>query len=221
MHLEDRALRVVNRLQEKYPEVKSQLNWTDPWHLLVSTILSTQCTDKRVNQVTPVFFKNWPTIDSLSQADPEEVERVIHSTGLYRNKAKNLINTAKKLVAEFNATVPSNMQDLLALPGVARKTANIVLSQAFSLNAGIAVDTHVKRISYRLGFTRSKNPDKVEKDLQSIFPHAKWANLNLLFVSLGRDICTAQRPLCPDCMLTDICPKHIYHKQEIDKTKHS
>lgn len=200
------ATTILQRLQEKYPEVEAALQWDNPWHLLVSTILSTQCTDKRVNQVTPVFFSRWPTIKSLSEADRSEVENVIRSTGLYRNKARNLVSTAKKLVKDFHTEVPSNMPDLLTLPGVARKTANIVLSQGFAINSGIAVDTHVKRISNRLGLTGSQDQDKVERDLQAVFPQKYWGELNLLFVTFGRDVCTARKPLCHVCPLWDICP---------------
>jgi len=202
----DIAATVMKRLQERYPKAGTELNWENPWHLLVSTILATQCTDKRVNQVTPVLFSRWPTIQSLAKADTSEVEKVIRSTGLYRNKSKNLVSTAQKLVNDFNAKVPSNMQALLTLPGVARKTANIVLSQGFSINSGIAVDTHVNRISNRLGLTNSQDQNKVERDLQAVFPRDLWGELNLLFVTFGREICTARSPLCSGCPLRDICP---------------
>ena len=202
----DIAATIMKRLQEKYPQAGTELNWKNPWHLLVSTILATQCTDKRVNQVTPVFFSRWPTIQALAEADTSEVEKVIRSTGLYRNKSRNLVSTAQKLVNDFDAKVPSNMQALLTLPGVARKTANIVLSQGFSINSGIAVDTHVNRISNRLGLTHSQDQNKVERDLQAVFPRDHWGELNLLFVTFGREVCIARIPLCSGCLLRDICP---------------
>jgi endonuclease-3 len=202
-----RAETVLHRLRRRYPRVRSQLTWNSPWELLVSTILAAQCTDTRVNAVTPRFFSRWPTIADLAQAEQSEVEEIIRSTGLYRNKTKNLIQSARKLVENYDAQVPSTMQDLLTLPGVARKTANIVLSHGFGRHEGIAVDTHVKRVSYRLGLTRSKDPGKIEHDLMPLFPRPAWGEINHLLVWFGREVCQARSPKCSQCILTDICPR--------------
>lgn len=201
------SLKILEILKKRYPNPKTKLHWKSPWELLVATILAAQCTDDRVNEVTPKFFKKWPTVSSLSEAKQSDVEKVIYPTGFYRNKAKFLILSAQKIMAEFNGEVPSTMEDLLKLPGVARKTANIVLSNCFGKNEGIAVDTHVKRISYRLGLTNSKNPDKIEKDLMKLFPQKDWHLVNHLFVWYGRDICKARSPKCEICELSSLCPK--------------
>ncbi len=207
MNLKDRALKILEILKKRYPDPKTKLNWKTPWELLVATILAAQCTDDRVNKVTPMFFKKWPTIKALSEAKNEEVEKVIYSTGCYKNKARFLIESAKKIINKFNGEVPNTMEDLLKLPGVARKTANIVLSNCFSKNEGIAVDTHVKRLSFRLGLTSSKNPHVIEKDLMSLFPRSEWHLVNHLLVWFGRDVCTARSPRCNNCELEHLCPK--------------
>jgi len=202
------VLEIIDRLKKRYP-LTTALKWKNCWELLVVTVLSAQCTDQRVNQVTPVFFAKWPDPASLAKADLQEIEEVIRSTGFFRNKAKNLLATAKKLQAEHNGQVPSSMQELLALPGVARKTANIILGNCFGLQEGIAVDTHVKRIAYRLGLTKEKSPLKIEKDLMQIVPRAEWSNFNHLLVYFGRDICKARKPECAKCMLADLCPREL------------
>ncbi len=207
MDKRERAIKIVGILEKRYPNPRTKLKWETPWELLVATILAAQCTDDRVNKVTPLFFKKWPTIESLAKADNEEVEEVIRSTGFFRNKAKNLIGAAKKIMSDYNGKVPSSMEKLLSLPGVARKTANIVLSNCFSINEGIAVDTHVKRLSYRLGLTDSKNPNVIEKDLMGIFPKNKWHLINHLFVWYGRDVCRARTPLCDKCEIRKFCPQ--------------
>ncbi|MFO7801203.1 MAG: endonuclease III [Desulfovermiculus sp.] len=203
----DRAAAVLHRLRDRYPQVKSQLRWRSAWELLVATVLAAQCTDTRVNAVTPVFFAQWPTIQDLAQADVVEVQEVIRSTGLYRNKAKHLIQAARKLVHNHQGRVPSTMPELTSLPGVARKTANIVLSHAFGVHEGIAVDTHVKRLSLRLGLTGSHNPDKIELDLMPLFPRPAWGEINHLLVWYGREVCTARSPRCSACILSDLCPR--------------
>ena len=203
----DRAASVLCRLRERYPQVKSQLRWRSPWELLVATILAAQCTDTRVNAVTPAFFAQWPTIQDLAEADVVEVQEVIRSTGLYRNKAKHLIQAARKLVHSYHGQVPWTMPELTSLPGVARKTANIVLSHAFGVHEGIAVDTHVKRLSLRLGLTVSQNPEKIERDLMPLFPRPAWGEINHLLVWYGREICTARSPRCSACILADLCPR--------------
>lgn len=207
MNKKKKATKILSRLRNIYPNRQTMLNWKNPWELLVSTVLAAQCTDKRVNQVTPNFFARWPTIESLASTPPNEVEDVIRSTGFFRNKAKNLIACAQKIVQNYEGKVPQNMNELLSLPGIARKTANIILSNAFGINAGIAVDTHVKRLSYRLGLSNSTNPNIIEKDLQKLFPKDSWGEINHLLVNFGRDICKARRPECAQCMLNDICSK--------------
>ncbi len=202
-----RAQIVLDRLRQRYPQVRSQLEWRSPWELLVATVLAAQCTDTRVNAVTPVLFAKWPTVQDLAQADLSQVEEVIRSTGLYRSKARNLIQTARTLVEAHGSRVPANMQDLLTLPGVARKTANIVLSHGFGIHEGIAVDTHVKRLSFRLGLTRSQDPKKIESDLMPLFPSSAWGEINHLLVWYGREVCRARSPRCRECILSDICPR--------------
>jgi endonuclease-3 len=202
-----RAQIILNRLRQRYPQVRSQLEWRSPWELLVATVLAAQCTDTRVNAVTPVLFAKWPTIQDLAQADLSQVEEVIRSTGLYRSKARNLIQTARTLVEAHGSRVPATMQDLLSLPGVARKTANIVLSHGFGIHEGIAVDTHVKRLSFRLGLTRSQDPKKIEGDLMPLFPSSAWGEINHLLVWYGREVCRARSPRCEECILSDICPQ--------------
>jgi len=199
---------IIQRLKKHYP-LRTALRWQNCWQLLVATILSAQCTDERVNKVTPLFFAKWPDPASLAKADLHEIEEVIRSTGFFRNKAKNLLATAKKLQAEHNGQVPSSMQELLALPGVARKTANIILGNCFGLQEGIAVDTHVKRIAYRLGLTQEKSPLKIEQDLMQIVPRSEWSNFNHLLVYFGREICKARKPECAKCILADICPREL------------
>ena len=207
MNKKKRAKLVLERLKERYPHPQSNLQWTSPWELLVATVLATQCTDERVNIVLPDFFEHYPSIDSLAEANIAEVEQIIRSTGLYRNKAKNLVQSAKILVDKHNSQVPDSMQELLALPGVARKTANIILYNAFNKNEGVAVDTHVKRLSFRLGFTDSQNQQQIEKDLMQLFDREYWGMLNHLLVFYGRDVCKARNPQCQQCEFLAICPQ--------------
>lgn len=207
MDKKKRALTVLKRLSKLYPQVRSQLKWNSPWELLVATILSAQCTDKKVNQVLPDFFLNWPKLNDLARASQSEVELIIRPTGVFRNKAKNLIQTAQLLETKFDSQIPSSMSELINLPGVGRKTANIILSNGFGINEGIAIDTHVKRLSYRLGLTQSFNPNQIEKDLEPLFPQKDWGKLNHLLVWFGRDTCKAVHPLCLTCQLNDICPR--------------
>ena len=173
----------------------------------MATALSAQCTDERVNMVTPVLFATWPDVASMAGADPGEVEKVIYSTGFYKNKTKNLIHAARTIMENFAGQVPQTMQELITLGGVARKTANIVLSNAFDIHEGIAVDTHVKRISMRLGFTESTNPVRIEKDLMPLFPQKQWGDINHCMVLFGREVCKARGPLCGECELGDVCPR--------------
>lgn len=207
MHKEQRAQLILQSLKKRYPQPASNLNWKTPWELLVATVLAAQCTDERVNLVLPDFLKSYPDIESLAQADIEDVEKMIRSTGLYRNKAKNLVQSAKILVDKHQGTVPAAMQDLLTLPGVARKTANIILYNAFNQNEGVAVDTHVKRLAFRLGLTDSQNQHQIEKDLMQLYAPGYWGMLNHLLVFFGREVCKARKPLCRQCELVSICPQ--------------
>lgn len=202
-----RAALVVERLAARYPHPETHLNARDAWELTVATVLAAQCTDKRVNMVTPELFARWPSPADLAQADTGELEQVIRSTGFYHNKAKNLIAAAKRVTEAFHGAVPSTMAELVTLPGVARKTANVVLWGAYGINEGIAVDTHVGRISFRLGLTVHKDPVKVEKDLMELFPRPEWGNVNHRMVWFGRDVCDARKPACGQCELEDICPR--------------
>ncbi len=202
-----RAGEVVIRLSKLYPDPMPALDYKTPWELLVATVLAAQCTDARVNIVTPHLFERWPGPKELAEADTADLEQVIRSTGFFRQKSKNLIASAKRVTHEWDGQLPRNMADLTSLPGVARKTANIVLSNAFGIHDGIAVDTHVKRISNRLGFTVSDNPVVIEKDLMPLIERERWGDFNHYLVLYGRSVCKARKPLCSDCVLDDICPK--------------
>lgn len=206
-HLFQRALEVVRLLELRYPDPTPLLQAADPWQLLVATVLAAQCTDARVNLVTPVFFARWPDPAALADAPVEEVEDVIHSTGCFRNKARNLVGAAKKIMADYGGQVPRSMEELTQLPGVARKTANIILWGAFGRNDGIAVDTHVKRITFRLGLTTYVDPPRIEKDLMRLFPQPTWGDMNHRLVWFGRDVCDARRPFCSGCEMASFCPR--------------
>lgn len=202
-----RSLNLIKRLKELYPDSKCSLNYRNPYELLVATILSAQCTDARVNQVTPRFFERFPTPLELSKGQTEEVEKLIQSTGFYRNKAKSLLGTASKIVSQFQGQVPQNIESLVHLPGVGRKTANVVLGNAFGRPGGVVVDTHVGRLSQRLGLSRSITPEKIERDLNGIIPESFWTEFPHLMISHGRAICRSQRPLCKTCPIVDLCPR--------------
>lgn len=197
---------IFSRLKKHYPASKIILNFSNEWELLVAVMLSAQCTDIMVNKVTEKLFKKYRTISDYADADIHELEQDIRSTGFYRNKAKNLKNTAIKILSGYNGEVPNTMEALLTLPGVARKTANVVLSNAFHINSGIAVDTHVSRLSQRLGLTTNTTPEKIEKDLMHDFPQDEWNKITYLLIEHGRVICKAQNPKCDQCVLSDICP---------------
>ncbi len=202
-----RAQFILAQLTARYPNPGTMLNWKTPWELLCATVLAAQCTDARVNKVTPEFFRRWPGPAELAQAPLEEIENVIHSTGFFRNKAKNLKETAQKVMDEHGGETPRTMEELVELPGVARKTANIVLSSAYGQNQGIAVDTHVRRLAFRLGLTESDIPPRIEKDLMPLFPQERWGDVNHYLVLLGREVCTARKPQCHVCPLATACPK--------------
>lgn len=202
----ERAREILSRLKALYPDATCSLSYSSPVQLLVATILSAQCTDKRVNQVTPALFNRFPDAASLANADLVELEGLIRSTGFYRHKAKNIQGACRIIVNEFNSVVPNQMEQLLRLPGVARKTANVVLAHAYGINAGVTVDTHVKRLSQRLGLTEHKDPIHIEKDLMVLLPQPDWENWSIRLIYHGRAICKARSPDCIACQLADICP---------------
>jgi endonuclease-3 len=201
-----RLLKIIELLEKEYPKTKIALHYSNPLEILVATILSAQCTDKRVNLVTPSLFKKYKTAKDYANADLAELEQDIRSTGFYRNKAKNIKNAGRMIVERFDSQVPQTMEEILMLPGVARKTANIVLSNAYDVIMGIAVDTHVRRLSKRLGLTENTNPDKIEKDLMQIVPKSHWKRITNLLISHGRAVCDARKPKCDICCLNKICP---------------
>lgn len=204
--LRARASLIVKQLRTLYPDAHCELDYRNPYQLLVATILSAQCTDVRVNLVTPALYRRWPDAATLAQADRTELEDVIRSTGFFRNKAKNLIGMAQGVVAAHGGRVPRTMAALQALPGVGRKTANVILGNAFGVSEGITVDTHVLRLSRLLRLTRHTEAEPVERDLMALVPHDDWALVSHLLIWHGRRICIANRPKCGECVLSDICP---------------
>jgi len=201
-----RARTILDRLKREYPDASCALHHSDPYQLLVATILSAQCTDARVNMVTPAFFARYPSPEALARADRGEVEEIIRSTGFFRNKARSLIGMAQALVTDHGGEVPRTMERLRVLPGVGRKTANVVLGNAYGINEGMTVDTHVTRLSRLLGLTRHEDPVKIEQDLMPLFPREDWTLLSHLLIFHGRQVCIARRPRCPQCALADLCP---------------
>jgi len=204
--MKKRALRVISLLEKKYPNARVALNYGSPLQLLVATILSAQCTDERVNSVTQTLFKKYRNIEDYVKADLTVLERDVRPTGFFRNKAKHIKQSAQMIVEKFNGQVPKTMVELVQLPGVARKTANIVLQNAYGVVEGIAVDTHVRRVSKRLGLTNNENPDKIEQDLMRIVPKKEWTKITDLLIALGRNVCVARKPKCDICLLNKICP---------------
>ena len=204
-----RARLVFRRLSRAYPDAKCALDHGNAFELLCATILSAQCTDVRVNLVTPHLFARFPTPEALAAASRKEVEEIIKSTGFFRNKSKSLVGMAQALVAEHGGEVPRSMDELRELPGVGRKTANVILGNAYGINEGITVDTHVTRLSRRLGFTRQEDPVKIERDLMPLFPRKSWALLSHLLIFHGRQVCIARRPRCAECVLSDACPSSL------------
>ncbi len=201
-----RAPEILARLRQEHPDARCALEHRDPFELLCATILSAQCTDARVNLVTPVLFARYPTPAALARAPRGEVEEILRPTGFFRNMAKRLLGMAQAVVADHGGVVPRTMDQLRALPGVGRKTANVILGNAYGLNEGITVDTHVARVSQRLGLTRNTDPARIEKDLMPLVPRDDWALVSHLLIFHGRRICVARRPRCPDCVLADLCP---------------
>jgi len=205
----DSALSVFSILKKDYPNPKTELFYDDPFQLLIAVILSAQCTDARVNSVTPHLFKKFPTAAALAKAPSKEVETIIHSCGFYKNKTKAIIQTSKSLLEQFGGTVPDTMEDLVSLAGVGRKTASVILNQAFDKPA-IAVDTHVARVSHRLGWTQSKNPLVIERDLKTLLPEELWALVNGTLILHGRRVCKARKPVCSQCRIARYCPSAVF-----------
>jgi len=206
LSLKQRSLEILIRLKRLYPDAPCTLNYETPVQLLVATILSAQCTDDRVNLVTPALFKRFPDAVALANAEIEELESLVRSTGFYRNKAKNIKGACWAIVHKFNNQVPQRMELLLELPGVARKTANVVLAHAFGINMGVTVDTHVKRLSQRLKLTEHTDPIRIERDLMVLLPQPDWENWSIRLVYHGRAVCNARNPACGICGLADLCP---------------
>jgi len=202
----ERAKVVLRRLKRRFPDARCALDHEDAYQLLVATILSAQCTDARVNMVTPELFARYPGPAELARAMPSDVEEMIRSTGFFRNKTRSLIGMAQAVVADHGGEVPRTMERLRVLPGVGRKTANVVLGNAYGINEGITVDTHVARVSRRLGLTDQEDPVKIERNLMPLFPRKEWALLSHLLIFHGRQICLARRPRCGECPLSDLCP---------------
>jgi endonuclease-3 len=196
---------VLNRLRKLYPAMGTALDYKDPWHLLVATVLSAQTTDENVNKVTPVLFERWPGPDDLAEANPEDVEEVVFSTGFYRQKTKSIQAMATDIVEVYGGVVPDELDELVTLRGVGRKTASVVLAEVWDLPA-IAVDTHVKRVTGRLGLTENSDPEKVERDLKALYPERDWSGISMRVIRFGRDICDARKPRCWECPLRDRCP---------------
>jgi len=200
-----RVKKILARLDEMYPNVTCALHHSDAWQLLVATILSAQCTDKRVNEVTPGLFRKYPTIQDFAAVAPEVLAQDIRSTGFFNNKAKSVVGAARRILSEFGGKVPREMDQLLTVPGAARKTANVVLGTAYGIAVGVVVDTHVQRISNRLGLTKESDPVKIEKDLMKIIPQEKWVLFSHQIIHHGRAVCVARNPKCADCGIESLC----------------
>ncbi len=201
-----RAPEIFDRLRAAYPDARCSLDFENPFQLLVATILSAQCTDKRVNMVTPTLFAAYPTPAALAAAKQEHVEELVKTTGFFRNKAKSLLGVSAAIESRHGGDVPATLDELVVLPGVGRKTANVILGNAFNRNEGIVVDTHVARVSKRLGLTKHDDPVKIEQDLMKLFPRDRWTLLSHLLIYHGRQICEARVPKCSQCPIGDLCP---------------
>ena len=200
---------ILKLLKRYYPDAHCALNHENPEQLLVATVLSAQCTDERVNKVTPALFKRFPTMNKMADADVAEIERLIHSTGFFRNKAKNLKALAQELDQNYGGKVPPDLEILVNLPGVGRKTANVVLGNSFGMATGVVVDTHVQRLSGRLGLTMAKQPVAIERDLMSLVPKTDWVQFSHWLITHGRQVCKARKPMCDKCFLSDSCPQKM------------
>lgn len=201
-----RAIAVAQRMDTHYPQAECALHYTTPFTLTIAVLLSAQTTDAAVNKVTPQLFKRFPTAADMAQADPNEVAEIIHSLGFYRNKAKNCVACAQVIMSDFGGEVPRTMEEMQQLPGVGRKTANVVLNEAFGIVEGIAVDTHVFRIAHQLRFSSADTPTKTEQDLLKLYPREYWKPINHQWVLFGREYCIARRPRCAECFIADLCP---------------
>lgn len=205
-----RAEKIIRLLKKEYSNVKIALNFSNPLELLVATILSAQCTDERTNRVTKNLFKKYKNVRDYAKANQKRFEEDIRQTGFYKNKAKNIITACQKIIKKFNRKMPQKMEELTSLPGVGRKTANVVLTFAFGKMEGISVDTHVRRLSQRLGLSKNNNPEKIEQDLMKIIPKRYWRDFSCLLMDHGRKVCLAKKPLCEKCILKHICPSFNY-----------
>jgi endonuclease-3 len=203
---DDRSLAILDILQRTWPKATCELDFRNAYQLTVATILSAQSTDKGVNLVTPALFRRYPNPAALAAANPAELEKMIHSTGFFRQKAKSLIGMARTVMTEFGGRIPRTMEEMVQLPGVARKTANVVLGSAYRITSGIVVDTHVRRVAGRLGLTREEDPVKIEGDLMEVAPRERWIDLGHQLIWHGRRICHARKPECPACPLAPLCP---------------
>jgi len=217
--LAERTGRILDRLKRAYPDAHCALDHRTPYELLVATILSAQCTDVRVNQVTPALFTRYPTPADLARAEPADLEEMIRSTGFFRNKTKSLLGMAQAVVERHGGVIPRTMEELRVLPGVGRKTANVVLGNAFGIDEGIVVDTHVTRLSRLLGLTRQTDPVKIEQDLMQLVPRDDWTLVSHLLIFHGREVCIARRPRCDACVLADLCPSAFKAGPAKKKTK--
>ncbi len=202
--LKRKASVVLRRLTRMYPVARTALDYVDPWQLIVATVLSAQTTDDMVNKVTPELFRRWPTAFDLAEANPEEVETVVKSTGFFRQKTRSILGLAAAVVSEHGGEVPTGMDQLIKLPGVGRKTASVVIAEAWGRPA-IAVDTHVKRVSHRIGLTASTDPVVIEAELRALYPRRRWADVSMRFIEFGREYCDARKPRCWECPLRDRC----------------
>jgi endonuclease-3 len=211
-----RAKAIYQILTKNYPNVRCELVYKNPYQLLVATVLSAQCTDKRVNQTTPALFKKYNSIKKMAAADIKDLQQLVKSTGFYRAKAKNIKNLSQKILLDFNGKVPSNIEDLVTLPGVGRKTANVVLGHGFNI-PGITVDTHFGRLSRRFGWSNQKDPVKVEFEVAKLIPQSQWTNLSQRLIWHGRRVCHSRRPACGACAIANLCPS--YGVGEVDKVK--
>lgn len=202
----ERASKIYDLLAEEHPDARTALAHENPYQLAVATILSAQCTDERVNAVTPTLFRRWPNAAALARAPRGELEKVIRPTGFFRNKARSLVGMAEAVVERHDGEIPDTMEELVLLPGIGRKTANVILGNAFGKQEGVVVDTHVRRLSRRLGFTQQLDPKKIELDLMDLFPPERWTLLAHLLIFHGRRVCVARRPRCEECVVSHLCP---------------
>lgn len=202
------AIKIIELLKEQYPDATCSLDFTTPFQMLISVMLSAQCTDERVNKTTPELFKRYNTPESVANADTKEIEKLIHPCGFYRNKAKNMIACSKMLMEKYNGIVPDNMEELQKLPGIGRKSANVIMLEAFHNPQGIAVDTHAKRISNKIGFSKESDPEKIEQDLLKVIPKEHYYDVNHLLVWHGRKTCDARNPRCEECPINNYCNEY-------------